>query len=148
MDPRLRPACLALVAFLGCTHTAPAADSAEKRVAPVAVEAVLTARRALVTLRFEAAATEVTCGVRGLDGLTVTAPAPLARHDFQLGETAVLEVPLTSAAGTLAVFVSGSFNGTPWSRAVTFAVGPRQGASDSGIVHTDQGPLEVLPGGK
>jgi hypothetical protein len=119
-----------------------------KLTAPVAVTARLTSSSAHLTLRFEGAATGVTAGARGLDGLSVTAPTPGAPRSYAPGETAELDVPLSSPSGTLAVFVSGTFGGLPMHRSVTFPVGSgpqleKQGPSR--LVQTDQGSLTVLP---
>jgi hypothetical protein len=142
----------ALAAMLGpgCATTAEAVPPSSpgpgaKQTAPVTIDAQLTPGHAQVTLRFEAPASRVSAGVKGLDGLEVTSPGPLGKSAFQAGETATLEVPLRSASGTLAVFVSGSFAGNPWSRAVSFAVGPGASDSEPGVVQTDQGPVRAVP---
>ena len=139
-----------LAGTLGCAapREATRAEAPAKQGAPVTVDAALSPGHAHLTVHVLSAASQVSVGVRGLDGLTLTPPPALPRTDFASQETAVLEVPLTSPAGTLAVYVSGTFGGTPWSRAVTFAVGPSVGPSDAGVVQTDQGPLKVLPVGK
>jgi hypothetical protein len=139
-----------LLSLPGCAAQKDATreEAAAKATAPVTVDAALTPGHARVTVRFLSGASRVGATVRGLDGLTLTAPPALGRSEFKAQETAVLEVPLTSAAGTLAVYVSGTFDGIPWSRAVTFAVGPAIGPSDSGVVQTDQGPLKAMPAGK
>jgi hypothetical protein len=130
------------------TLTAPVPTSG-KRTAPVTVTARLTPGLAQLSFRFEAAAEGVTLGARGLDGLEVRAPAVAAARGYAAGETASLEVPLASAAGTLAVFVEGAFAGRPMTRAVTFVVGAPAAAATraapAGVVETDQGPLKVMP---
>lgn len=145
-------ACGALLALPGCAGLKEglhAGDASGKPAAPVAVEAALSPGHARVTLRFLSPATQVAASVWGLDGLAVTPPPALPRTEYRAQETAVLEVPLGSPAGTLAVSVSGTFGGAPYSRAVTFAVGPGAGPGDAGVlVPTDQGPLRALPAGR
>jgi len=128
-----------------------------KRTAPVAIDAKLSADRARVTLRFEAAGSDVTIGLKGLDGLTLgpgerpEAPGP---RSFSAGEAVTVEVPFTSARGTLAVSVVGTFSGGRQHRAVSFSVGGAEAApsavapSVAEPVTTDREQLMVLPSGR
>jgi hypothetical protein len=134
-----------------CATTGAAPRTSEepgKPTAPVTVDAVLSPGHARVTLHFDAAASRVSAGVRGLDGLRVTPPAALPRTEWGKGETAVLEVALGEPTGTLAVFVSGATAGNPWSRAVSFAVGALPGSEEGGVAPTDLGPVKVMPAGR
>jgi hypothetical protein len=153
---------VAWAAMLGCTHhvegvqdervSAPV-PARGKRTAPVAIDAKLSAARARVTLRFEAAASDVTIGLQGLDGLTLgPGEAPAARA-FNAGESVTVEVPFTSARGTLAVSVAGTFAGARQYRAVSFAVGAEAAPSvaapvGAAPVTTDREQLQVLPTGR
>jgi hypothetical protein len=150
---RLALAAVLCTTALACTRGEPRLVTAPlptegKPTAPVTVSAKLTPSLAQVTLRFEAAATEVTAGVRGLDGLQA-GPAPaLARGTYAAGETASLEVPLGSPSGTLAIFVGGTFGGRAMGRSVTFSVGTlpaRTRAAGSNVVQTDLGPVKAMP---
>lgn len=127
-----------------------------KRTAPVAIDAKLSADRARVTLRFETAASDVTIGLQGLDGLTLgpaERPAALGPRGFSAGEAVTVEVPFTSARGTLAVSVIGTFAGARQHRAVSFTVGAEAAPSVvapsvAEPVTTDREQLMVLPSGR
>lgn len=145
-----------------------------KATAPVAVEARLTRGTAALTLRFEAPATDVVLGVRGLDGLTLgSVVLPTTAHAFAAGETLSWVAPLASPTGTLAVSVAGVFSGVRRARVVSFGItaaapAPTSlpsrptttakatdteaeasvGAVTEDTVRTDQGPLKVLPSGR
>jgi len=118
-----------------------------KLTAPVTVTATFSPGRARVDLRFEAGATEVSAGVRGLDGLELGPTPTLGAATYAAGQVASLDLPLGTATGTLAVYLRGTFRGLPMSRTVTFALGerPRLGAQDEGVVQTDLGALKALP---
>jgi hypothetical protein len=150
---RVSIAALLCLAALGCTRAEPRLVTAPlpaegKPTAPVTVSAKLGPSLAQVTLRFESAATDVTAGVSGLDGLQA-GPAPaLPRAAYAAGETASLDVPLGSPSGTLAVFVGGTFGGRAMGRSVTFTVGTppaRARAADGDVVPTDLGPVKAMP---
>ena len=95
-----------------------------KPQAPVAVTATLGDGRAIVTVRFDAPATDAAVEVHGVDGLVVTSAAvPLSGGRFARGESVRLEVTFTEgdAPGLLAVSVSGSFGGAHRIATASFA---------------------------
>lgn len=125
-------ACLALAA---CTHNATPAPTTKvseplpaegKPMAPVDVTAELSSGTARVSVRFVAAASDVTVGVSGADGLKVTsAAAPLTEASAKQNETRTFDVAFTPGPGRsmLVVNVTGTFNGARSTRVVSFDVG-------------------------
>lgn len=99
---------------------------AGKPRAPASVTARIGSGLATVTVRFDAAASDVTIGVGGVDGLTVTSdPSPLTGGRFTRGQTVTFDVGFAPGPGRshLAVTVGGTFAGQQRHVAQTFAVG-------------------------
>jgi hypothetical protein len=148
---------LSTVALVACTHPQETPDpkvsvplSGEgKPTAPVEIASETTPTHARLTVRFEAGAEQATLTVSGLDGLTVTSSLPGRERPYKQGERVVLDVDYTGASGTLVVNVSGTFNGAPKSRVVTFAVGEVKPVQAGTKVTPDNGPgFKALPSAK
>lgn len=159
--PLAAVAALLLLAGAGCgprskplVHEERAPAIRGKVRAPVAVEATLAGGAGRVTVRFDAAATDVRADVWGVDGLAVTSAAtPIAGARFEQGETATFDVVYAAGPGrsALAVSVSGDFGGSPRASVVSFEVaspvpdrrngltGPADGARPGTVVETDDG---------
>ncbi len=123
-----------------------------KTKTPVAVSAVFAEGRATVTLRFEQAASDVSIGFRGLDGLSVQNQPDLPKQSFKRGETLKLEVALTPGPGMshLALDLEGTFAGQRRLDVRTFAVGEptpaQQKAKADQTFRTEDGRrLKLLP---
>jgi hypothetical protein len=159
--PLATVAALLLLAGAGCgprskplAHEERAPAIRGKVRAPVAVEATLADGAGRVTVRFDAAATDVRVDVWGVDGLAVTSAAtPIAGSRFEQGETATFDVVYAAGPGrsALAVSVSGDFGGSPRASVVSFEVaspapdrrngltGAADGARPGTVVETDDG---------
>jgi hypothetical protein len=160
-------AALLLLAGAGCGPKAKPAATEErgpairgKARAPVAVEAALAEGAGRVTIRFDAAATDVRVEVWGVDGLAVTSAAtPVDGARFEAGDAATFEVAFAAAPGhsALAVSVAGDFAGSGRGSVVTFEVsapaadrrngltGPARSGPGT-VVETDDGDrVKVLP---
>jgi hypothetical protein len=143
---------LALFGALSCTHSerseerlsAPAPVEG-KASAPVAIDASFSPAGAQLVLRFERAATDVTVGVRGLEGLGLVPTDAVGPRDFAAQETLTMQVPFASREGTLVVSVAGRFAGARRVRVVSFPVGAKEAPSTGTRVLTDHGGLKLLP---
>jgi hypothetical protein len=148
--PLATVAALLLLAGAGCgprskplAHEERAPAIRGKVRAPVAVEATLAEGAGRVTVRFDAAATDVRVDVRGVDGLAVTSAAtPIAGSRFEQGETATFDV--VYAAGprrsALAVSVSGDFAGSARASVVSFEVASPAPDRKNGLTGTTDQP--------
>lgn len=97
-----------------------------KRSAPVAIDAALRETGAKLTLKFERKGDGVSIDVSGIDGLTLKSEGGVLRDaTVAAGETKSFDVTYARGAGrtNLVVNVSGTFDGAPLSRVVTFAIG-------------------------
>jgi hypothetical protein len=96
-----------------------------KPAAPVEIAASFDGDHARVEVGFLAAASTVTVGVRGLDGLVVTSEATPISGAFAKGTRAAATVKLTVPPGqsNLVVTVSGVFAGVRTTRTATFTLG-------------------------
>ena len=111
--------------------------------APVAVEATLADGAGRVTVRFDAAASDVRVDVWGVDGLAVSSAAtPVAGARFEQGETATFDVVYTAAAGrsALAVSVAGVFAGSSRASVVSFEVASPAADRKNGLTGTTDRP--------
>lgn len=144
---------LSTLALLGCTHpqevkSTPLSGEG-KPAAPVEVGGEVTPTHARLNVRFEAAAEQATITVSALDGLTVTEMPEPSPHTYKQGEVTQLDVDYRGESGTLVVNVSGTFNGAPKSRVMTFAVGAVKPVDSGTKVQPDNGPgFKALPSGK
>lgn len=115
-------------------------------MAPVEISVKLTPGHASFMVRFETKAEQVTLTVSGLDGLTVGSPSSFEGGAFEQNKSAQWEVDYTGGSGTLAVNVSGVFNGARKSRVATFAVGDAKPTSSGTQVTPENGqPFKALP---
>jgi hypothetical protein len=116
----------------------------------VQVSADLQARRAVVTVTVEREARDIEVTVRGLDGVTVTAPnAPVRVPTAAAGEKIVIDTSFTAATpdGTLVVQVEGSFGGRQLGAVRTFSLGKPPAGGEKAPPRTDASgrPIVVLP---
>lgn len=147
---------LCLLTLAGCTHpkenpeakfvSALPLSGEGKPTAPVEISAEVTPSHTRLLLRFEAGAERTTVTVSGLEGLTVTRAPEAAPRSYKQSEVAQVDVDYTGESGTLVVNVSGTFNGAPKSRVVTFAVGEVKLQQGGTKVRPDNGPgFKALP---
>ena len=142
-----------LFTLLGCTHpqevkSTPLSGEG-KPAAPVELNAEVTPTHARLNVRFEAAADQATITVSAIDGLTLTLAPEASPHPYKQGEVAQLDVDYLGDSGTLVVNVSGTFNGAPQSRVMTFAVGEVKKIEGGTKVKPDNGPgFKATPSGK
>ncbi len=114
-----------------------------KVVAPVDVQAELSAKEAKLTLKLDEDASDLAVSVWGLDGLVVGAPSTFTPSLTKRGERQTVVVPMTPGPGrsNLAVSVSGTFNGQKKQRVATFAVGDGPLKQSGEVLVTDQGEV-------
>jgi hypothetical protein len=139
----------ALVSILACTHQEPKPTTVSapvpsngKMVAPIVIEAQLFEKRAKVTLTFATGGENVAVGVSGVDGLSVTSTGSLMTEGVvSKGESRSFEVAFSPGPGRshLVVSATGTFNGAPISRVVTFQIGDGPRPSTGTKVVTDDG---------
>lgn len=143
---------LSTVALMACTHPQESVKSDSvplsgegKPTAPVEISSEVTPTHARLSLRFEAEG-EATITVNGIDGLTVTSAPEAAPRKYGRGDQTQVDVDYTGESGTLVVNVSGTFNGAPKSRVVTFAVGEVKPVQSGTKVQPTNGPgFKALP---
>jgi len=120
-----------------------------KPAAPVELTSEVTPTHARLNVRFEAAAEQATITVSALDGLTLTLAPEAAPRAYKQGDVAQLDVDYRGEAGTLVVNGSGTFNGAPKSRVMTFAVGEVKKVEGGTKVQPDNGPgFKAVPSGQ
>ncbi|MFP2932849.1 hypothetical protein ACLESO_48430 [Pyxidicoccus sp. 3LG] len=125
-----------------------------KPSAPVKVDAKLGEDRALVTLRFDAPATDVQVNISGVDGLTVTsASTPVNGASFVASGEQRFDVAFTPGAGRshLVVSVTGTFQGAHQSKVTSFAVGTpteaQMKSSGTTVTGGDGERIKIMPSG-
>ncbi|QSQ18932.1 hypothetical protein JY651_26635 [Pyxidicoccus parkwayensis] len=151
---------LALTATVACsssqakpTSSAASSDTA-KLSAPVTVDAKLDGEKAHVTLRFDAPASDVQVNVSGLDGLAVKSEAsPVKGGSFARADEKSFDVDITPGPGRslLVVAISGTFQGAPLSKVVTFSTGKptaeQQKTSGTTVTGSDGERIKIMPSG-
>jgi hypothetical protein len=131
-----------------------------KARAAVSIQATLADGVGRVTVRFDAAATDLRVDVWGVDGLAVSSAAtPIDGARFEAGDTTTFDVAYTAAPGrsALAVSVSGDFAGNHRGSVVSFEIVSPAADRKNGltapaparpgtVVETDDGDrVKVLP---
>ena len=139
----MRTLFLSLV-ILGCSHSEKSTSAPlpieKKPMALVLAVSQFEATQKTLTVTFEAAATDVTFSVNGLDGFKVsTIPNARAQVDFAARETHTIELKLEkeNSSGTVALNVTGFFNGAKQTRVMTFDIGMPKAVDSSGTVVKD-----------
>ncbi|WP_164001510.1 hypothetical protein [Pyxidicoccus caerfyrddinensis] len=150
---------LALTAPVACSSqakstTPPASTDTAKVAAPVAVEAKVDDKQAHVTLRFDSPASDVQVNVSGVDGLAVkSAGSPVKGGSFARSDETSFDVDFTPGTGRslLVVAVTGTFQGSPMSKVVSFSVGTptaeQQKTSGTTVTGSDGERIKVMPSG-
>lgn len=151
---------LALTAPVACSSqakstSAPAASADTAKVsAPVKVEAKLDGEQAHVTLRFDSPASDVQVNVSGVDGLAVrSAASPVKGGSFARTDETSFDVDFTPGPGRslLVVAVTGTFQGNPMSKVVSFSVGTptqeQQKSSGTTVTGSDGERIKIMPSG-
>jgi hypothetical protein len=144
---------LSLSACTTPTSVSSPAPTKGKPSAPVEVSAELSPKSARLTVKFESDAQDVDIVASGVDGLVVEGQGVLVKKGaFARGEAKSFEVAFTPGPGrsTLAVSVSGSFNGASRARVASFGVGTGPLPESPGeVMTTDDGErVKVLPAAK
>lgn len=145
---------LALVfVFAACTTPTSVSSPAPTRgkpTAPVEVAALLSAKSARLTVKFESDAREVKVVVSGVDGLVVDGPSVLVDSGvFARGDVRTFEVNFNAGEGRsqLVLSISGVFNGASRARVAAFGVGSGPLPESPGtVLETDDGErVKVMP---
>lgn len=128
-----------------CGTQAALADSPGKPRAPVTIAGSVQPAAAVLTLTFDADASDVQVQVYGTDGLQVRGPrGRMANGRFAAGQSTSLDVAYDapgSGQSNLVVSVSGRFGGKPGTRVQSFSVGdpgPAGKAQQKGRISTNE----------
>jgi hypothetical protein len=139
----MRTLFLSFALLTGCTHAEKASAPLPvngKPGAPVSVTSQFDSTNKLLNVRFEAAAKDVSFTVTGLDSLGVSMiPRAKAQVDFAAGETHDIELAFekSNPNGTVALNVTGLFNGAKQTKVITFNIGTVPKMESAGTVVTD-----------